>query len=370
LIETSLGSAADITIAQLERAMTRNQGSISTPRIPERKPLELRIEHNYVDVSARRVPLVIVPDKEYPFVYVTAPVLLYSRHRMSGTISLEYEVMSGHRDAWPSEWPSPSPSELIIREDEWREDSDQAGRYRFAFGLRIPCREKGRRTDFQLKIVAKSETGQLLSASPATLQWEALGKPWTKVNTYWPDSIDPKQVEEHPIGPQHHAEQIIGRVEARGSFCVIAPRRFGKSTLIEFIRQRADVSGFVAPPSVVCTLHRAGQAFDYEAVWRFVSEELQARLDAAVGRIGPEGLPAENAFDSLRRRARDQGKRGILILFDEAQLFFAERSGHELADVLKDRLERHWSVNSDAMVPLMLGFAGLPSLRESHRPIS
>jgi hypothetical protein len=53
-----------------------------------------------------------------------------------------------------------------------------------------------------------------------------------------------------------------------------------------------------------------------------------------------------------------------LVLFDEAQLFFAERSGHELADILKDRLERHWSASSDAMVPLMLGFAGLPSLRD------
>jgi hypothetical protein len=216
---------------------------------------------------------------------------------MSGTISLDYEVTSGHRDAWPSEWPSPMPSELTIREDEWREDSDQAGRYLFTFGLRIPCREKGRRSDFQVKIVARSvETGELLSASPAMLQWEAIGKPWTKVKTYWPDSIEPKQVEEHPIGPQHNAEQIIARVEACGSFCVIAPRRFGKSTLIEFIRQRAEERGFVTPPAVVCTKHRSGQAFDYETVWRFVSEELQARLDAAVGRI-----PGRNRVNTLIR---------------------------------------------------------------------
>jgi hypothetical protein len=134
---------------------------------------------------------------------------------------------------------------------------------------------------------------------------------------------------------------------------------------VDFLLQRAEERGFVAAPAVVCTSHRSGQVFDYEGVWSFISEELQKRLDAAIsGRVGPEGLPGAAAFDSLRKQAKRQGARGILVIFDEAQLFFSERTGHELANILKDRLERHWSATSDSLVPVILGFAGLPSLTD------
>jgi len=50
------------------------------------------------------------------------------------------------------------------------------------------------------------------------------------------------------------------------------------------------------------------------------------------------------------------------VLFDEAQLFFAMRSAIPLGDLIKDRLERHWSHRTDAFVPVMFGFIGLPTL--------
>ncbi len=365
VLETTLGSALDVSFAQLERAMGRTSRSVA-PRVVTPEPVELWIEHNYVDYPAKRVPLILVPHGSLRYGHVSAPLVLYSRYRISCALSLECEVTSGHRDGWPSEWPNVSPAELLIRGDQWREDAEQPGRYQFTFGIEIPCREKGKRADFQIVLRGRSHDPlQPVSLAASTLQWDGITKSWSPVQMHWPNTVDPKQVEQHPIGPQRHAESILQQIDGSGSFCVIAPRRFGKSTLVEFLLRRAEERGFVTTPAVVCTKHRSGHVFDFEGVWSFISEELQQRLDAAIsGRVGPEGLPAEAAFDSLRKQAKRQGKRGILVIFDEAQLFFPERSGHELANVLKDRLERHWSATTDSLVPVTLGFAGLPSLTE------
>ena len=365
VLETTLGSALDVSFAQLERAMGRSLRSV-TPRTSTSEPAELRIEHNYVDHPAKRAPLILVPKGDFPYGQISAPLVLYSRHRISCALSLECEVTSGHRDGWPSEWPNPSPTELMIRGDQWREDAEQPGRYQFTFGIEIPCRERGKRADFQITLRGRShDPMQPVTLAASTIQWDGISKSWTPVQMQWPNTVDPKQVEQHPIGPQRHAESILQQIDASGSFCVIAPRRFGKSTLVEFLLQRAEERGFVTARAVVCTKHRSGQVFDYEGVWSFISEELQQRLDAAIsGRVGPEGLPGEAAFDSLRKQARRQEKRGIVVIFDEAQLFFSERTGHELANILKDRLERHWSATTDSLVPVILGFAGLPSLTD------
>jgi Protein kinase domain/AAA domain len=365
VLETTLGSATDISFVQLERAMGRSLRSVA-PKASNSEHVELRIEHNFVDYPAKRVSLIVVQNGDTPYGHVSAPLVLYTRHRISCALSLEYEVTSGHRDGWPSEWPNPTPTELSIRADQWREDTEQPGRYQFTFGIEIPCREKGKRTDLQISLRGRDlDPAQPVTLPPSTLQWDGISRNWTPVQMRWLNTVDPKQVEQHPIGPQRHAESILQQIDASGSFCVIAPRRFGKSTLVDFLLQRAEERGFVAAPAVVCTSHRSGQVFDYEGVWSFISEELQKRLDAAIsGRVGPEGLPGAAAFDSLRKQAKRQGARGILVIFDEAQLFFSERTGHELANILKDRLERHWSATSDSLVPVILGFAGLPSLTD------
>ena len=53
-----------------------------------------------------------------------------------------------------------------------------------------------------------------------------------------------------------------------------------------------------------------------------------------------------------------------MLLFDEAQLFFPSQTSAEISSTIKMLLERHWAKATNGMVPLLLGFAGLPSMRQ------
>ncbi len=66
MLETTLGSATDISFIQLDRAMGRSRRLVA-PNASNVDPVELRIEHNYVDYPAKRVPLIFVQNGDTPY---------------------------------------------------------------------------------------------------------------------------------------------------------------------------------------------------------------------------------------------------------------------------------------------------------------
>jgi len=59
---------------------------------------------------------------------------------------------------------------------------------------------------------------------------------------------------------------------------------------------------------------------------------------SAIERSWQDGLPSPSAFDHVRRAAFIKGHKSIVLLFDEAQLFFPKMRGFVIGDRLKDTL--------------------------------
>ena len=181
----------------------------------------------------------------------------------------------------------------------------------------------------------------------------------------WPDGgVRTEWVENNPVGPQKCVGQIMGRVQSCSSFAIVAPRRFGKTTLVEYVRQQALEAGFVVPPQILCTSDFDGSNMDYDSIWQQLSDHLQKDIGASIVRDWQGGLPSPGAFDFVRKAAKDRGKKGVLLLFDEAQLLFSrqESKGHSLGDRFKDRLETEWCKSANDKVNVFFGFVGLPGL--------
>lgn len=366
--EENFGSAAITTFAQLQGRV--NKRGLQAPALMEgdsQGNLDIRVEHNWIDAQGGKVPLLFVPtgDETRPYGHVSVPLVLIARQRRACGLKLEYEVKTIHRDHWPRDWENPDPTELSIPEDKWRDDPDQPGQYLHTVRVRLPIRRQGRgeRFEFQVTLIDSESARQI--GKPNKFSWEFMRDvQLTAILPAWPEVIDPENVERHPIGPQKKSREILSRLNQNGSFCVIAPRRFGKSTLVQFLQTRAKDLGFVAPPSLVCTNYYIGaQGIDYVKFWQDLSDHLQLELGAAIVRPWESGIPLEGAFDHVRRAAQAKGKKGIVVLLDEAQIFFPTKAGISLGDILKDRLERHWSQRKADMVPLMFGFIGLPTLQ-------
>src|SRR5439155_676325 len=98
------------------------------------------------------------------------------------------------------------------------------------------------------------------------------------------------------------------------SGAVIAPRRFGKSTLVEYLVREGRTVGLAIPPALWCTAFASSGGFDYERLWNEASSELSKLLGAPLG-MGRTGfLPDGDAFDHVRRRAGEQGFKAVVLL--------------------------------------------------------
>lgn len=363
--EENFGASSKPTFAQLKAWVERQSKVASSRTMPELRS-DIRIENNWIDTHGTKVPLLYVPNSDQttkPYGYVTIPLVVISKRKQSFAFGIECDVKSGHRDAWPRDWETPQPSSLNISQEAWRDDPDQPDQYLHTFKLKIPVRRSGRgqRFEFTLTLLQSDQA----VAGTYSFSWDVMNDLLkSSLLLSWPEVVDPKNVEKHPLGPQKKSTELLARVSQCGSFSITAPRRFGKSTLTEFLQVRAQQSGFVVPSPVVCTSYYSGQqGINYERLWEDVSDRLQKELGSSMSRSENPIVPSENAFDHIRKSAKVRGKKGVLLLFDEAQLYFSQRSGTVTGDQIKDRLERHWSLNSDRMVPLTFGFIGLPTLQ-------
>ena len=132
----------------------------------------------------------------------------------------------------------------------------------------------------------------------------------------------PNHVRDHPIGPQERADALCEQFAAGSNVAVIAPRRFGKSTLVEYLVREGNKASLCVPPAVVCTKYRSAAGFDYESLWKDLSDLFVDRLGARLKHETTASLPSADAFDPIRTAARKNGHKAIVVLLDEAQLFF------------------------------------------------
>lgn len=371
--EAQFGSARDVTFPLYQawasnraKEMTRHEGA-------EYRESEISIEHNWTDLSARRVPLTFSsysnPDRPYGFVSV--PLLLETKHAKACSLSFEITVRSEQRKAWPSDWDDPTPTELTIPAFNWRKHPDKntyIHTFKLAIPMRNPITDSKRNDKFEVGVRCLDVNSGTPLSQLKLLKWDSFQGPTPHLTIDWPEVIDPNYVISHPIGPQQELEKIKNRISGGGSFAVIAPRRFGKTTLVEYLRQLEADLAFVIPPPIVCTDrdHFDGTSIDYNSIWDRISMNLQAILGSSLTKSWQQdGIPDATAFDHVRRSAKSGGKKGILLLFDEAQLLFPKRGGHIIGDQIKDRLERAWGrTDNPELIPVLIGFIGLPSIKE------
>jgi hypothetical protein len=326
----------------------------------------LWVEHNWVGTkAATRATLVYFRDESQPYGSVSVPLQLRTKHRKSWRVKLNVKVRSGHRDNWPTIWPLPTPQEIEVT--TWRTDSDHPETSNYSFKLILPIqlhRGRGEKFRFDLEVLDQETS---LTLGTYSFEWDVINEAPESIAPVWPQSTEPRYVDKNPIGPQRKSSDILRHLGSFGSFAVMAPRRFGKSTLVEYLAQRNEEQNFVVPEAIVCTdpnYFKTNRVFDYDRFWNDLSHRLQKKTGSSISPPFHNRLPDENAFDHIRRAVWSKGKKGITILVDEAQLFFPRTDGTALGDLLKDRLERHWSrQDMHGLVPLTIGLVGLPGLR-------
>jgi serine/threonine protein kinase len=324
------------------------------------------IDHNWIDQKGSRASLLAVPKQEGSQLSVIAtPLVLEIAQPTTIAVRIDWHVKGALREAWPPEWPEIEPSEAFaIYPQDWRPNPNGPG-YLHSFPATFPVRLPRHDTPRSFDVVAtvrNADTGELLS-EPRTLRWDQIESQSRPLSVEWADATNPDYIRQHPIGPQEKSATVLQRLRSGSSIAVIAPRRFGKSTLAEYLVGESEAQGLVMPPAIWCTEFWSPGGFDYQRLWDRASHSLKALLGAEIG-SGRQGvLPGPEAFDHARKVAAERGKNAIVLLFDEAQLFFPSHGGFELSSMLKMLLEKHWARAEKGMVPLLIGFVGLPSLR-------
>jgi hypothetical protein len=356
--ESLLGSANEIGVSQWNTAHQRIHESYGAAVAP---PITIR--HAFMDATGQRVPAYYFPleDATRPYGIVRLPVVLQARAPSSAQLQLSLRVMSRHREHWPSEWDAPSPERVSLRPQDWKQvpASDE---YEYTLTLVLPIRLLDRVRDRVLSVeIQATETQRDVRLAPVILEWDRLVTVQGPLAFSWGDGVDTRYVAKHPIGPQRRVDSLINAIRAGNSFAIVAPRRFGKSSLCRYLAERLGDDGCCVA-EVVCTRMAEVTTGDFEKLWNDVSQQITGKLGVGMSGLPIGGMPPLDAFDRARRAANQQGIKRILLLIDEAQLLFA-REGTVLGDALKDALEREWTATA-GMASVQIGLIGLPSLEE------
>jgi serine/threonine protein kinase len=326
------------------------------------------VEHNYLEGRTTRATLLFTPaadGAEYGF--VSLPLVIETDQPRAMNAALRWDVKGDVRSGWSRDWPNPEPdldAPLAIPFYTWRRQPD-GKHWHFCLSGRLPIRTPKAahpRVEVELTVVDPSTRQPL--GPPRLLKWESIQTKAGQISVVWGDATEPSHVRDHPIGPQERANAIRDKFVAASSVAVIAPRRFGKSTLVEYLIKEAPAHKLLIPAALVCTQYASASGFDYDSFWNDLSERLVDKIGARLKRETVAPLPPPQAFDAVRTAARKKGYKAIVVLLDEAQLFFsAQRT--ELGPHLKTLLERDLARTDDTKkVPILFGLIGLPSLRE------
>lgn len=358
------GLSLPLLKARVDKELSRPDAE-ATPSIAVGR---VTVEHNYLEGRTARATLVFTPaetGEDYGFLAV--PLVLETDQPRPLNVRLKWEFTGEARAAWPRDWPGPEPSDddpVSVPIYGWRRQSDPA-KWHYPLIARLPIRTpKAANPHLAVAVTALEAQSEKPLGHERPLRWDSIARTPHTISVTWGDATEPSHVRDHPIGPQGRADAIRERFVAGSSVAVIAPRRFGKSTLVEYLVTEGSRHKLLIPAAIVCTRYASVSGFDYERLWNEVSEALVDKIGARLKREPAAVLPAPEAFDAVRTEARRKGYKAVVLLFDEAQLFFPGQNGVELGSALKTLLERHLARRGDeTKVPLLFGLIGLPSLR-------
>ena len=368
--QRELDGCEGVPYATIRSRVTKELAAVAEGGIAEPAPEEATVTaaHNYLEERTGRATLIYVPSgtgEDYGTVAV--PLTLETDQPRTLSIRLDWEFKGTTRVGWSKDWPEPEPGRddvVSVPTVEWRKQPD-GKRWHFSIAARLPIRrpkDAHPRVEADVRVL-DADAGRPLGPG-RTLKWESIGLKSVPVSVVWGDATVPNHVRDHPIGPQQRADALCERFAAGSNVAVIAPRRFGKSTLVEYLVREGNRGGLCVPSAVVCTKYRSAAGFDYESLWKDVSDLFVDKLGARLKQETTASLPSAGAFDAIRTAARRNGHKAIVVLLDEAQLFFnSAKSG--LGSQLKTLLERSLSRTDDPQkAPVVFGLIGLPSLRD------
>ena len=168
-------------------------------------------------------------------------------------------------------------------------------------------------------------------------------------------------VRERPLGAQVQHQKVEGVVtEGRLSFMVVAPRRFGKSTLFLHLIEHARKADHAV---IGITLERdltpeAGT----RQFWERFRHECEITFHASPALGAPANLTDEGAWAGARRFARAKGYRCLVVLIDEAQTLVPRHGGTAWGNHFKNFVERSLFESSDELASVQIGLFGTVDL--------
>ncbi len=366
--ERSVGSLDGIGFGAITARAARQR--VAAPgEVPVADARRVTLDHNWSETGHRVTLVASRRSTDLPYAVISVPLVLEVDQPTTLDARIEIEVRGKLRADWPKEWPDIEPADAFrIFPHEWRKTASGGAskEYVYPFAASIPIRSRRSERLSRLEVRASvfdAATGRGVSERKE-LRWESIETDFDDVTVEWGDTAALDYVDRHPIGPQESAKTILHRLRSGSSVAVIAPRRFGKSTLVDYLIREGPSHGLAIPPALWCTSFASSGGFDYERLWNEASSNLTKLLGAGLG-LGKIGfLPDGEAFDHVRRVASEKGFKAVVLLFDEAQLFFPSQTSVDMSAAIKMLLERHWAKSGKGMVPVLLGFVGLPSMRQ------
>jgi serine/threonine protein kinase len=280
-----------------------------------------------------RPPLFFVAAPAEPFGHVRVPVVVRCTRPRALDLAFSLRDDRGRlRDAWPTGPAAPKrdlePGRKALSEEDWQQDADG---YSATFAMQIPVRRPQANDVLSYALVARVPDGIEVAHK---FTWERFvqeadpedGKP--RVRITWTAGEAPELARAVPVGPQVHVHTAFMRLESGNSLAVTAPRRFGKSSLIALLEAKLGSEKSAIHVRIDCNAVSAADSgrLDHAEVWKLVGRELGRTLPGAM--LGAQldaqepALPTAADFEAVRTIAHAQGKKRVVVFFDEAQRLF------------------------------------------------
>lgn len=179
------------------------------------------------------------------------------------------------------------------------------------------------------------------------------------------DTTSVEEMVAAPLGVQSGYEELDPYVEKGGkTFYVAAPRRFGKTTLMNYL---SEVAGRSAENQVfMVTLNRSqSPRRSMEVLVAALEEALETEYGSSVKMpLDERGWPTRKTFRRLREFLAEKGKRNVILFVDEAQSLVPRGDGGEWGTHLKNLVETDLAKGTKgrvaAMSVVLVGTTELP----------
>lgn len=166
-------------------------------------------------------------------------------------------------------------------------------------------------------------------------------------------------VKTRPLGAQIQHEKLEGVVEeGRHSFMVVAPRRFGKTTLFKHLAAHARAAGHHV---VSVPLEREGTPEEgTRRVWAEIRRSLEDSFGSSpgLGESSPTSIRDSQAWVKVRRFVKEKGARSMVLLVDEAQVLVPRTEGLRWGNQFKTLVEMELSEPAPGLAVVQVGLFG------------